>query len=116
MKTLALSLLLAGASAGSQTRCCDTCELPKVKYYSVDHIFKHCGESCMDPKDYWKYKIFEPGLTLANGTNTPCADLQWPVFYEEETHGFGPIKMDVDLFNHNATAEAVPLPDEPEAV
>jgi hypothetical protein len=52
----------------------------------------------MNPKDYLKYKIFEPGLTRAS-SNTPCLDLSYPKYVETVTHGFGTIKMTLDVYN-----------------
>jgi hypothetical protein len=78
------------------------------KYYSIALgpdpnskrvLGKHCGESCMDPADFKKYHLFEPGLTLANGTYTPCADMGFTNYWETETHGAGPITATVDLYN-----------------
>ena len=40
-------------------QCCLSCTEPKEKYYSVDKIHNMCGEACMDPKDYWLYKLFD---------------------------------------------------------
>merc|ERR1712039_639229 len=47
-------------------QCCQTCEEPLVKYYSVDVPHGFCGEACMDPKKFSIYKIFEKNLTLAD--------------------------------------------------
>eukprot|EP00296_Roombia_truncata_P009777 JP448410.1.p2 GENE.JP448410.1~~JP448410.1.p2 ORF type:complete len:65 (+),score=24.62 JP448410.1:199-393(+) len=59
-----------------------------------------CGENCMKDSDYWKYKPFEWGLHKAD-TNTPCADRSFGVYNGTVTHGFGPIKMTLDLYNPN---------------
>jgi hypothetical protein len=52
----------ARTASSSDSKCCDSCALPTVKYYSINHVFKQCGESCIDPKDYDKYKALEPGF------------------------------------------------------
>lgn len=57
-------------------QCCASCALPLLKYYSIPNT-KRCGESCLDPKDYAKYKILEPKMQPAT-TNTPCADNGFP--------------------------------------
>ena len=66
------------------------------KYHSVDRIFNNCGEILIDPKLFWFYKLFEPGLTKSE-TNTPCADREFTVL-KNTTHGIGPIKMTLDLY------------------
>ncbi len=64
-------------------KCCASCQLPEIKYFSLSN--HRCGEACFNPKDYPKYKIFEPGLTKAD-TNTPCADRGIPVYNGTYTH------------------------------
>merc|ERR1712166_1313924 len=76
---------------GACTKAGDT------KYYSIDTKHHMCGEACMPSKDYLKYKLFEPGLKLAT-TNNMCDSLLYNDYVETETHGFGPIKMTVDLY------------------
>jgi hypothetical protein len=68
-----------------------------VKYFSIDKLHNMCGECCMDPNDYWKYKIFESGLTRAE-TNTPCSDRKYPTYDSTETHGALNLKMTLDLY------------------
>ena len=58
----------------------------------------------MKPSDYPKYHLFEPGLKAANGTNTPCDDLSYPTYDSTVTHGFGPIKMTLDLYKPSAAS------------
>ena len=62
----------------SQDKCCISCELPTVKVYSLAQ--GRCGESCLDPKDYWKYKIFEPHMEKAE-SNTPCLDFGYSKYW-----------------------------------
>ena len=80
--------------------CCKTCDQSAglAKYFSIDKLHNMCGECCMKPSDYPKYHLFEPGLKAANGTNTPCDDLSYPTYDSTVTHGFGPIKMTLDLY------------------
>eukprot|EP01004_Peranema_trichophorum_P000706 NODE_10784_length_491_cov_28.274457_g10132_i0.p1 GENE.NODE_10784_length_491_cov_28.274457_g10132_i0~~NODE_10784_length_491_cov_28.274457_g10132_i0.p1 ORF type:complete len:129 (-),score=18.06 NODE_10784_length_491_cov_28.274457_g10132_i0:103-435(-) len=83
--------------------CCHNCTLPKVKYYSIDKTFNQCGECCMDPKDYPKFKIFEPGLTLATD-NTPCSDHNYGKYVKTETHGIpGILSITLDMYAPNST-------------
>eukprot|EP00294_Goniomonas_avonlea_P009437 CAMPEP_0114546368 /NCGR_PEP_ID=MMETSP0114-20121206/3896_1 /TAXON_ID=31324 /ORGANISM="Goniomonas sp, Strain m" /LENGTH=212 /DNA_ID=CAMNT_0001730857 /DNA_START=6 /DNA_END=644 /DNA_ORIENTATION=- len=79
--------------------CCETCTVSgEEKYYSIDHRHNMCGECCMNPKYYPEYKIFEPGLKKA-ADNTPCPDFKFSTYNSTVTHGFGPIKMTLDLYN-----------------
>ena len=76
---------------GDPGPCCKVCSEADgfIKTYSIDHVFNHCGESCIQPTDFWKYKIFEPGLTKCDHVNdTPCADHGYTNYTETETHGF----------------------------
>ena len=84
------------------------------KYYSIDRIHHMCGEACMPPSDFLKYKLFEPGLKLAT-TDNMCDSLNYGDYKETETHGFGSIKMTVDLYAKPATSVALP-PITPKAV
>lgn len=78
-------------------KCCEKCPTGTDKYYSIPTLPEnHCGESCIKPEDYIKYKIFEPKLTKAD-TNTPCMNMGYS-YIDSETHGFGPIKIDVDMY------------------
>ena len=72
------------------TPCCLSCTAPLEKYHSVDHIFNNCGEACMDPKKFWIYKVFEPGLEKSE-TETPCADRKYTVYESTPTHGVWPV-------------------------
>jgi cathepsin X len=82
-------------------KCCESCTLPKIKYFSIDKAHGHCGECCMDPKLYPVYKIFEPGLQKASD-NTPCGDNNFKTYDTTVTHGFGPVKMTLDLYNRTS--------------
>ena len=86
-------------------KCCDTCPDGTEKYYSIPIASNdHCGESCIDPKNYKKFKLLEPKLTKAD-TNTPCLDRGY-TYYESEKHGFGPIKIAVDLYKKDELKSA----------
>merc|ERR1711907_885472 len=61
----------------SNTPCCNgTCPEGTKKFYSVDHGMGHqpfCGETCLDPKKYKLYHLFEKNLTKATEYPThPC--------------------------------------------
>lgn len=78
-------------------KCCETCEDGKEKYYSVPILSNdHCGESCINPDEDWKYHLLEPALKKAD-SNTPCLDRGFN-YIETQTHSAGPIKIDVDIY------------------
>jgi hypothetical protein len=76
-----------------------------VKYYSVannpEAHRQQCGESCMNPKDFKEFHLFEHNLTKAT-TNSPCADFGFTDYVETDTHGFGPIKATLDMYKFPA--------------
>jgi len=83
--------------------CCrGTCSEPGMKkYWSIAHgLFgtKHCGECCMDPKKYNLYHFFEKNLTLSDQPS-PCHAFGFTKYDSTVTHGFGPIKMTLDLYD-----------------
>ena len=87
-------------------KCCDTCSEGTEKYYSIPIASKdHCGESCIDPNNYRKFKLLEPKLTKAD-SNTPCLDRGY-TYYETEKHGFGPIKIAVDLYQKDQSIKSI---------
>ncbi len=91
--------------SASDTPCCIKCDEENgyAKYFSVVAWNKMCGESCIKPSDYWKFKIFEHNLTRATN-NTPCADRNFTLYEKTEAHGFGPIKVSIDFYSYNKTA------------
>jgi len=91
---------LLSVGEGDDEPCCNKCTVEgEEKYFSIDKLHDMCGECCMKPSDFAVYKIFEPGLTKAERDDI-CSSLSYPVYSETVTHGFGPIKMTLDLFNH----------------
>jgi hypothetical protein len=94
-------------SAEPKEMCCkDACVTTgEEKFYSIDTRHNNCGECCMRPEDYDLYKVFEPGLTPANGTVTPCADLNYHTYLETVTHGFMSIKMTLDLYGPDVASK-----------
>ena len=78
-------------------KCCEKCEDGKDKYYSVPILSNdHCGESCINPDEDWKFHLLEPALKKAD-SNTPCLDRGFN-YIETQTHSAGPIKIDVDIY------------------
>ncbi len=86
----------------SDTKCCATCPENEAKYFSVVSWNKMCGESCINPKDYWEFKLFEHNLTRATD-NTPCVDQNFTLYKKTESHGIGPIKVAIDFYSYNKT-------------
>merc|ERR1719246_284213 len=92
-----LSIFAATNTLDDQEHCCDSCQSPAVRYYSIDHIFNQCGYNCLEPKYFWIYKIFEFGLTIETTPN-PCQAAGYTEFKEHVVHGFWKIKADVDMY------------------
>merc|ERR1719409_1292433 len=108
--TLDLYDLPATVAAPAPPCCQGECTVPgEKKYFSLaKSIFgtKHCGECCMNPSKYPLYHKFERNLTEAT-TDSPCKGFGYTKYDSTVTHGFGPIKMTLDLYD---------LPKEPEPV
>ena len=83
--------------------CCKVCGATddEIKTYSIDTKHGHCGEACIHPNDFWKYKIFEPGLTKCDkGNATPCADNGYTNYTSTDTHGFpGVLSIQLDFYD-----------------
>ena len=101
-------LALVGAATAADS-CCNVCDESKgfIKAYSIDHIFNMCGECCLQPGDFWKYKIFEFGLTKVDDVKaTPCHDAGFTNFLETDTHGVpGLIAMTLDMYKKPADSD-----------
>ena len=78
--------------------CCKSCSLPEIKYFSLSN--HRCGEGCFNPKDFYKYKVFEPGMTKAD-TNTPCIDRGYPNYNGTFTHEALGLKGTFDMYVHS---------------
>jgi len=84
--------------------CCKSCAAPLEMYYSVDVPHGFCGQTCMDPKRYWLFKIFESNLTKATD-NTPCPEQYTPTgghytkYSSTVTHGFPGLSITLDLYS-----------------
>lgn len=107
-----IHLLLVAAVSGHSLRgnlpCCVTCTAPQDKYFSVDHGWGHppfCGETCLNPKKYDIFHVFEPNLTSAHNETHPCAHQYAPdgrkytVYNKTVTHGIGPLSVTLDLYS-----------------
>merc|ERR1719265_1324092 len=99
-----------------ESACCQgACpEAGMEKYYSLaKSIFgtAHCGECCMDPSKYNLYHFFEKNLTKAT-SNSPCEEFGYGKYDSTVTHGFGPIKMTLDLYDKDKST-AVHAADTP---
>ena len=96
---LLIALVAVCRYVSAADQCCLSCDnYGEEKYYSIDKAHGMCGESCMNPSDYYKYKIFESGLTKAD-SNAPCLELGYSDYAKTETHGFFNLKMVVDLYS-----------------
>lgn len=85
-------------------KCCSNCDIDGgyAKYYSIAKIQDTCGECCMLPEDFKKYKLFEPGLKLAD-SNEPCLDRNYSTYKGTYTHGENsPLDpMVLDIYDHD---------------
>ena len=77
-------------------KCCEICKNGEAKYYSIVTKTDTCGESCIKPSEYWFFKLFEPGMLLAQDAN-PCHSFGYTNFSETVSHGF-PITVKVDFY------------------
>jgi hypothetical protein len=87
----------------ADTPCCQGgCkEQGLEKYWSIAKSktgVPHCGECCMDPSKYNLYHLFEKNLTRSDA-DEPCKNFGYSTYESTETHGFGPVKMTLDLYN-----------------
>lgn len=104
--TVCIWAFTGSSSAYKDSPCCQNCSSTNglEKYFSVVSKEGRCGEACMNPKDFILYKLFEHNLTKAVD-NSPCADAKYTVYEETVTHGFGPIKMTLDLYMKSKTSK-----------
>jgi len=104
VRLLGAAILVVAASADGP--CCKKCELPLVKYYSVDVAHGFCGDVCADPKKFSIYKVFEANLTLVDDEHPGCSGQYTPdgKFYTDYdstvSHGdpFGILAVMLDLY------------------
>jgi len=82
--------------------CIGACPVAgEEKYWSLEvrSGVKHCGEMCMNPKDYGRYRLFEKNLTRSD-TVSPCVGFGYTNYDNTHTHGFGAlVKITVDSYN-----------------
>ena len=87
-----------GDDGATNEKCCTECTKEgEVKYYSIDTKYDKCGENCLNPKLYPIFKLFEKGLTLANGVT--CESLGYTKYEVTESHGVYPIKTTLDKYS-----------------
>merc|ERR1711934_969213 len=90
------------STGGDQPCCQGACQAKgQAKYWSIAEGIlgvKHCGECCMDPKDYKLYHLFEKNLTKS-AVDSPCESFGFTKYDSTVTHGFGPVKMTLDLYD-----------------
>jgi len=89
--------------SSTKAPCCQNhCADPsQAKYYSIAksmHGVPHCGEACMDPKNFKLFHVFEPNLTKAEN-DSPCKEFGYTEYDSTATHGAGPISMTLDLYD-----------------
>ena len=97
MKFAAVAALIASASALDV--CCNKCADDEIKTYSIDHIFNMCGESCIKEADFWKYKIFEPGMHKADAIDQKVCEGLGYEYNNTDEHGIhGVFSVVVDLY------------------
>lgn len=86
MKLLSLAVIALLVLSSADDPCCNACPDGKDKYYSI--VQPLCGESCIDPKNAWVYKIFEPGMINAGSPDRlVCKELGFTKYVNTETHG-----------------------------
>jgi hypothetical protein len=98
-----LPAFIADAVDMVQPCCQSNCTVAgQQKYYSVASAASgkpHCGECCLNPKNYNLYHFFEKNLTLSP-VASPCASLFGFTKYDSTvTHGFGPVSVTLDLYD-----------------
>ena len=93
------------SAAAAEERCCaEECPTGQIKTYSVVTFpSASCGESCLEPEDFDKYKKWEPNMETADSMH-PCLDRGYGEYRKTETHGkmLG-LPITVDLYGMNST-------------
>ena len=99
---LAAHAVSVTVDSAAQSCCQGNCsKAGEQKYWSIaKSLFgtKHCGECCMDPSKYRLYHLFEKNLTKSDVEN-PCNEFGYTKYDSTVTHGAGPIKMTLDLYD-----------------
>ena len=87
--------------------CCEVCPEGMIKVYSIVTFPAHnCGESCIVEKEFWKYKIFEWGLTKAEGRDQHVCVTNNFSYSETVVHGVpGIFSIKLDLYTSNNSME-----------
>merc|ERR1711865_586660 len=86
----------AVADVGAQTQA--TCTDGAKKYYSIDGA--ECGEVCLNPTFEPFAKVTNPNLKGPVGdSESVCYDQGFTTYEKTVSKGFGPIKVDIDLYD-----------------
>eukprot|EP00746_Dinoflagellata_sp_MGD_P041432 gnl/MRDRNA2_/MRDRNA2_200226_c0_seq1.p1 gnl/MRDRNA2_/MRDRNA2_200226_c0~~gnl/MRDRNA2_/MRDRNA2_200226_c0_seq1.p1 ORF type:complete len:374 (+),score=55.04 gnl/MRDRNA2_/MRDRNA2_200226_c0_seq1:193-1314(+) len=87
------------ATTPSLEPCCAfPCSYPNEKFFSIDRLNNRCGECCVQQKDLWVYRIFEPEMNFAPGPPGLCEYLGYTRYDFTDVHGAGPFTIEVDLY------------------
>jgi len=102
-KALTVTLLKEVEPLAPTEKCCTDCVAPQVKYFSVDVPHGFCGETCIRPRSYGLFHLFEKNLTRATD-NTPCREQFTPngghytKYTSTVSHGGFGLKVTLDLY------------------
>merc|ERR1711935_682473 len=100
---LTVTLLKEVEPLAPTEKCCTDCEAPQVKYFSVDVPHGFCGETCIRPRSYELFHLFEKNLTRATDNN-PCREQFTPNgghytnYTSTVSHGGFGLKVTLDLY------------------
>merc|ERR1712166_782308 len=100
---LTVTLLKEVEPLAPTEKCCTDCVAPQVKYFSVDVPHGFCGETCIRPRSFGLFHLFEKNLTRATG-NTPCREQFTPNgghytnYTSTVSHGGFGLKVTLDLY------------------
>lgn len=94
---------VGGSPPPSDVPVAEECNIEEglEKYYSIDAIFNKCGETCLDPRTYALYKVFEPGLKrAASPSQEVCQELGYRQYGRTVAHGFSKFdRVTLDLYD-----------------
>merc|ERR1712166_138380 len=117
LSQLAFSLPLSNTTVNGEPPCCQgkCAAAGQEKYWSIASSLgpfggkKHCGECCIDPKNYNLYHFFEKNLTKSV-VDSPCESFGFTKYDSTVTHGAGPIKVTLDLYDVPTNSTPSPSP------
>merc|ERR1712195_56573 len=100
---LTVTLLKEVEPLAPTEKCCTDCVAPQVKYFSVDVPHGFCGETCIRPRSFGLFHLFEKNLTRATDNN-PCREQFTPNgghytnYTSTVSHGGFGLKVTLDLY------------------